>query len=89
MRYERFFKDPKHFIELANSIVPFLNGGLFDCLDDKDGGIYLDAFTDNESLSRQLVVPDYLFFGENENRSVDLSDFYGGDKNKGSVQSKY
>lgn len=85
MRYERFFKDPKHFIELANSIVPFLNGGLFDCLDDKDGGIYLDAFTDNESLSRQLVVPDYLFFGENENRSVDLSDFYGGDKNKKKV----
>ena len=35
MRYESMFKNPQLFIDLANQTVPFLNGGLFDCLDNK------------------------------------------------------
>ena len=77
MRYEKFFKNPDLFVELANSTVPFLNGGLFDCLDDKENGMYLDAFTDRESINRQLIVPDFLFFGEEVGRKIDLTGYYG------------
>ena len=77
MRYEKFFKNPDLFVELANSTVPFLNGGLFDCLDDKENGIYLDAFTDRESINRQLIVPDFLFFGEEVGKKIDLTSYYG------------
>lgn len=77
MRYEKFFKNPDLFVELANSTVPFLNGGLFDCLDDKENGMYLDAFTDRESINRQLIVPDFLFFGEEVGKKIDLTGYYG------------
>ena len=40
MRYRHLFKNPDLFLQLANSTVPFLNGGLFDCLDDKKSGMY-------------------------------------------------
>jgi hypothetical protein len=86
MRYEELFIDPQHFVDLANSTVPFLNGGLFDCLDDKINGMYLDAFTDNDVISRQLIIPDYLFFGEEVGKDVDLSKYYG-DKSKKSVST--
>lgn len=82
MRYEDFFINPDHFVELANKQVPFLNGGLFDCLDDKDNGVYIDAFTDREAISRQLIVPDYLFFGEDVGRNIDLSEWYGDAKKR-------
>jgi len=32
MRYESYFKDSKTFIEMVESVVPFMNGGLFECL---------------------------------------------------------
>ncbi|MDL2306179.1 restriction endonuclease subunit M, partial [Bacteroides sp. OttesenSCG-928-D19] len=35
MRYEELFTNPQLFLDLVNAKVPFLNGGLFDCLDDK------------------------------------------------------
>lgn len=79
MRHENLFIDPKHFIKLANR-VPFLNGGLFDCLDDKDNRIYIDAFTDRDIISKQLVVPDALFFGDGP--TIDLSEWYGDKKKK-------
>jgi predicted GNAT family acetyltransferase len=82
MRYENLFINPAHFVDLANSTVPFLNGGLFDCLDDKSNKMYLDAFTDNEKISRQLVIPDYLFFGEEVGKNIDLSEWYGDAKKK-------
>ncbi len=87
MRYEDLFINPDLFVKLANEKVPFLNGGLFDCLDDKDNGIYIDAFTDRESVSRQLIVPDYLFFGEDVGRNIDLSEWYG-DAQKKKVSAK-
>ena len=52
---------------------PFLNGGLFDCLDDKTGkkkdNFILDGFSDNPKLGCHL--PNDLFFGPE--RTVDLS----------------
>ena len=35
MRYRDEFNNPDEFLRLANETVPFLNGGLFDCLDEK------------------------------------------------------
>lgn len=85
MRYEKLFKEPHLFLELVNSKVPFLNGGLFDCLDDKPDKIYIDGFSDNLIVPHKLIVPDYLFFGEEKGKSIDLTWFYGGDKKKKNV----
>jgi adenine-specific DNA-methyltransferase len=79
MRYEKEFKDPQLFLKMMNETVPFLNGGLFECLDDKLNNIYIDGFSDQMTKGEQLIVPDYLFFGADE--KVDLSVEYGS-KNK-------
>ena len=82
MRYESFFKNPQLFVDLANRTVPFLNGGLFDCLDDKDHGMYYDGFSDKENIKNSLIIPDYLFFGEEAGKNIDLSEWYGDEKKK-------
>lgn len=82
MRYESMFKNPQLFIDLANKTVPFLNGGLFDCLDDKDNGNYIDGFSDREVVKKALIVPDDLFFGEEVGKDIDLSEWYGDKKKK-------
>ena len=87
MRHEDLFINPDKFVELANKYVPFLNGGLFDCLDDKDKGIYIDAFTDRKAISDQLVIPDFLFFGDEVGKNIDLSEWYG-DKKKKKVSAR-
>lgn len=87
MRHEDLFINPDKFVELANKYVPFLNGGLFDCLDDKDKGIYIDAFTDRKAISDQLVIPDFLFFGDDVGKNIDLSEWYG-DKKKKKVSAR-
>ena len=87
MRYEKYFKNPQLFIDLANQTVPFLNGGLFDCLDDKDTKKYLDGFSDNPKIQSSLVVPDFLFFGEEAGKDIDLSEWYG-DKKKKKVSAR-
>ena len=87
MRHEDLFINPAKFVELANKYVPFLNGGLFDCLDDKDKGIYIDAFTDRKVISDQLVIPDFLFFGDEVGKNIDLSEWYG-DKKKKKVSAR-
>lgn len=88
MRYKKYFKDPDAFVEMVNSVVPFLNGGLFECLDDKENKVYIDGFSDNMSKTdgktNNLIVPDYLFFGKDE--SVDLSSDYGVN-NKGTKEA--
>lgn len=81
MRYKKLFLNPEHFLELVNERVPFLNGGLFDCLDDKQNKIYIDGFSDNLLKPNILKVPDFLFFGEVQGRGQDISGFYG-DKKK-------
>ncbi len=64
--------------------IPFLNGGLFECLD-KDLGenakpryVRIDGFSRRDDS--QPVVPDFLFFGRE--REVDLSADYGEAKYK-------
>jgi uncharacterized protein YihD (DUF1040 family) len=75
MRYQGQFKNPEKFLELINSVVPFLNGGLFECLDNKTDKIYIDGFSDNLVKPHRLIVPDYLFFGFDH--EVDLSGVVG------------
>lgn len=75
MRYEKEFKNPALFLELINSCVPFLNGGLFECLDVREEAKFVDGFSENMSGGNNLIVPDYLFFGFDE--TVDLSAEYG------------
>ena len=84
MRYESYFKDPKAFLKLLEDVVPFMNGGLFECLDaphpidkGKMGGdviVYEDGFSDRKD--NMLCVPDYIFFGtaEHANLSEELGD---------------
>ncbi len=68
-RYRRLLADPDDFVARLKS-VPFVNGGLFDCLDDfegkRAGGRRIDAFTDNEAQGRDLHVPAGLFFHDGE-----------------------
>ncbi|WP_100627093.1 Eco57I restriction-modification methylase domain-containing protein [Algoriphagus formosus] len=75
MRYKQYFKNPEAFLEKLNKTVPFLNGGLFECLDDKFNNIYIDGFSDQMTKGEKLIVPDYLFFGVEE--ETDLSDIVG------------
>lgn len=75
MRYKEYFKNPDAFLEKLNEVVPFLNGGLFECLDDKFNNVYIDGFSDQMIKGEQLIVPDYLFFGIEE--EADLSDIVG------------
>ena len=63
-RYRDKLADPDGFTGLLRS-VPFVNGGLFDCLDDfasvSAGGRRIDAFTDNKDHGKDLDVPARLF----------------------------
>lgn len=77
-RYEDYFKDADAAIEVFAGI-PFLNGGLFECLDkrtgtaDKPVDIRIDGFSDRDD--NPLSVPNFLFFGDE--REVDLNEVYG------------
>ncbi|MEF3695526.1 MAG: N-6 DNA methylase [Candidatus Cloacimonadota bacterium] len=69
-RYQSMFRDHIIIQELFSSI-PFLNGGLFDCLDKVSPGkpeTVVDGFS--ETQKRRAVVPNKLFFGTAQ---VDLS----------------
>ncbi|MGH8017134.1 MAG: Eco57I restriction-modification methylase domain-containing protein [Opitutaceae bacterium] len=85
-RYETAFRTPADWLGLA-ARVPFLNGGLFDCLDDKSGkrkdNFILDGFSDREDHGCHL--PNDLFFGPE--RIVDLSPDYG-EEDKRTARSK-
>lgn len=86
LRYENELKKPQAFIDAVEQITPFLNGGLFDCLDyphatkkGPQGGaviVYEDGFSDRKD--NPLVMPDFLFFGSPT--TVNLSDDYGDKK---------
>ena len=66
-RYADLLADKDRFLALAQK-SPFINGGLFDCLDSEEasgaGGYRVDCFTDNENHRRALSVPNLLFFGK-------------------------
>lgn len=82
------FRYAKHFSisekEVLNLFaeIPFLNGGLFDCLDNDNEETgkheYIDGFSRDEKKTAK--VPDMLFFGEE--RELDLSEEYGYKRNK-------
>lgn len=84
MRYKSDFKEggAEKFLKMANSNVPFLNGGLFDCLDDKPKNLYYDGFSERKESLEQLYLPDWLFFGDEVGSSIDLSEWYGDAKKK-------
>lgn len=85
-RYQAYFRDASDWEAIAKRI-PFLNGGLFDCLDDKSGkkrdNFILDGFSDREDFGCHL--PNDLFFGPE--RTVDLSRDYG-EEEKRTARSK-
>ena len=82
-RHRECFSEPKSALDLFKEI-PFLNGGLFECLD-KDLGentkpryLRIDGFSRREDS--QPVVPDFLFFGpekEGEEVGLDWREIYG------------
>ena len=80
-RYDdKFLINEKEVLNLFKEI-PFLNGGLFDCLDKEDESgrvICIDGFS--RTPNKQAIIPDYLFFQQDETR-VDLSG-YGLGSNK-------
>ena len=88
MRYKKFLNDPDAFVKTIEAKVPFMNGGLFDCLDHQDDSLkgprggalvkYEDGFSDRPD--NELFVPDYIFFGKEVN--VDLSSEYDDTKKK-------
>ncbi len=80
LRYKQYFKNPEKFLEKLNETVPFLNGGLFECLDEKFNNTYIDGFSDHMTKGEKLIVPDYLFFGVSE--EADISDVVGIDDKK-------
>ena len=85
-RYERYFKHPKVALNLFETI-PFLNGGLFECLDkpgedESEKDIRIDGFSDRKDIL--LHVPNELFFSDEQ--TVDLNKAYGTKGKKYKVQ---
>ena len=74
-RYGKFIKDQDRFASLMDNI-PFLNGGLFECLDkrfkDSSKDIFIDGFTQQVKNETRVKVPDYLFFSDAP-RNIDLN----------------
>jgi adenine-specific DNA-methyltransferase len=76
-RYRDAFRNPEAFVERLKT-VPFINGGLFDCLDqvfrnaENKPNVRLDDFS--EEKDNPLCLPNELFFGEEY--TVDLSKDY-------------
>jgi Alw26I/Eco31I/Esp3I family type II restriction m6 adenine DNA methyltransferase len=82
-RYRSLLKDSTETLVLL-SAIPFMNGGLFECLDksigtkEKPEYLRVDGFSDRNDNS--LKVPNELFFGGE--RVVDLSGAYGDSRYK-------
>ena len=64
-RYKNQMSDPEKLLALFDK-TPFINGGLFDCLDDfkatGKGGLRVDCFSDKHY--KKLSLPNRLFFDE-------------------------
>ena len=65
-RYYDEMSDPDALVRLFD-LTPFINGGLFDCLDSEEsttrGGYRIDCFSDNLDHRGLLSIPNRLFFG--------------------------
>ena len=66
-RYQDQIADPDALLQLFAQ-TPFINGGLFDCLDSYaakgSGGLRVDCFTDNPKHRAHCSVPNRLFFSD-------------------------
>ncbi len=66
-RYQGEMSDPEKLLALFRQ-TPFINGGLFDCLDSeaatRGGGYRIDCFTDNLNQRRGYSIPNRLFFDD-------------------------
>ncbi|MCX8035077.1 MAG: Eco57I restriction-modification methylase domain-containing protein [Candidatus Dojkabacteria bacterium] len=84
-RFHDYFKNPDDMLNLFGNI-PFLNGGLFECLDkradDPDNytgkEIRIDGFSDVKS--KQVTFPNILFFSDEV--TVGLDEFFPDSKDK-------
>ena len=87
-RYESYFQEPDQVIDRYFAGIPFLNGGLFECLDippqknKAEPEIRIDGFSDNSKNS--LSVPNELFFGNFQD--VDLNADFGTSRKKYQVR---
>lgn len=81
-RYEKHFAVPQDEALALFADIPFLNGGLFECLDQSEERTgkkrYLDGFSRNPKMRSH--VPDRLFFDSGE--TADLAEVYGDKKRK-------
>jgi len=84
-RFYDLIKDESRFKAVFQNI-PFLNGGLFECLDyktkEKEERKYIDGFT--AAKEHQPVVPNMLFFSDE--KSADISKYFGTTDNAYPVQ---
>ncbi|MDM8548593.1 TaqI-like C-terminal specificity domain-containing protein [Desulfobacterales bacterium HSG2] len=71
-RYRSCFRTPNKILKLLEK-TPFLNGGLFECLDSEKPVTRIDGFSDRKD--NRLHLPNFLFFSES--RSEDLNRDYG------------
>ena len=66
-RYKTQMNDPDKLLELFDE-TPFINGGLFDCLDSEEatgeGGYRIDCFSDEQY--EKLSIPNRLFFDDDQ-----------------------
>lgn len=95
---KNYFRNEKLFTETDRTKIigyfngsPFVNGGLFECLDnvEQNGRVYSwDGFSNNvrfkDGSLKSALIPDRLFFGEET--TVDLSEFFEKDKSAKSVK---
>jgi len=59
--YQNEMKDLEILQSLFNQ-TPFINGGLFDCLDNTDGSSYIDYFVNDPNQRHNYSIPNFLFF---------------------------
>lgn len=94
-RYDDEFREggAELWARLMNEHVPYVNGGLFDCLDNKralaDGdkhALFRDGFSTNRESRSQIHIPDELFFGTHK---ADLRAYYRTNKIKEAELDKY
>jgi adenine-specific DNA-methyltransferase len=76
-RYHDEFAKTEQEVIQQFATIPFLNGGLFDCLDietetDKKNNVVVDGFSRNPK--NQPIVPDFLIFGKEA--TFDLNKVY-------------
>jgi adenine-specific DNA-methyltransferase len=78
-RFGKMMKDPELFQKTVDG-VPFLNGGLFECLDERKNETgnedkWIDVFTQNTNYQHLLNFPNKLFF-EPEKGLLDIFNRY-------------